>query len=42
MEETAASVARYLSQERWIEVSTREMVDKTMRFLARRCRPTAA
>lgn len=35
MEETAASVARYLSQERWVEVSTREVVDKTMRFLVR-------
>jgi len=35
MQETAESVARYLCLERWAEASTRELLDKTMRFLAR-------
>jgi len=35
VEETAQSVERYLAQERWGEVATRTVIEKTVRFLVR-------
>jgi len=37
MEETDASVARYLNEERWAETPPRQIVEKTMRFLLTGC-----
>jgi len=37
MEESDASVARYMAQHRWSEVPTRQIVEKTMRFLVNGC-----
>jgi AcrR family transcriptional regulator len=37
MEESDASVARYMAEHRWNEVPTRQIVEKTMRFLVNGC-----
>jgi AcrR family transcriptional regulator len=37
MEESDASVARYMAGHRWSEVPTRQIVEKTMRFLVNGC-----
>jgi len=37
MEESDASVARYMAEHRWSEVPARQIVEKTMRFLVNGC-----
>ncbi|MGO4307522.1 TetR/AcrR family transcriptional regulator [Cupriavidus sp. RAF12] len=37
MQETEASVARYMAEERWSEVPASQIVEKTMRFLTNGC-----